>query len=158
MHSTCTWSHIAGAYTLSFFKIRGRTVQPCLSHFGLTLDSPTIMSKGCTLLPDILLYFSSAQRLKIWIKCTSFNTEQLVGVVFAVHGALHHRGKQCPCLANLPLFTHWFSSICCRGEDLWCGRCSPGLKIFIGFPIWGRTTIHIIEDQGLVSGTATKRS
>ena len=36
VHSRCISSHMAGAYTLSFFKIRGRTVQPRLSRFGLS--------------------------------------------------------------------------------------------------------------------------
>ena len=36
VHSRCTTSHMAGAYTLSFFEIRGRTVQPRLSRFGLS--------------------------------------------------------------------------------------------------------------------------
>ena len=36
VHSRCTTSHMAGAYTLSFFEIRGGTVQPRLSRFGLS--------------------------------------------------------------------------------------------------------------------------
>ena len=36
VHSRCTTSHMAGAYTLSFFEIRGRTVQPRPSRFGLS--------------------------------------------------------------------------------------------------------------------------
>ena len=36
VHSRCITSHMAGAYTLSFFEIRGRTVQPRLSGFGLS--------------------------------------------------------------------------------------------------------------------------
>ena len=57
VHSRCITSYMAGAYTLSFFEIRGRTMQPRLSRFGLSnynvqgLYSPT----RC-----ILQYFSSA--------------------------------------------------------------------------------------------------
>ena len=57
VHSRCTTSHMAGSYTLSFFEIRGRTVQPRPSRFGLSnyniqgVHSP---ARG------ILLYFSSA--------------------------------------------------------------------------------------------------
>ena len=36
MHSRCTTSHMAHACTLIFFEIRGRTVQPRLSRFGLS--------------------------------------------------------------------------------------------------------------------------
>ena len=56
VHSRCISSHKTGAYTFSFFEMRGRSKQPRLSHFGLSnynvqgLHSPT---RG------ILLYFSS---------------------------------------------------------------------------------------------------
>ena len=36
VHSRCISSHMTGAYTLSFFEIRGGTVQPRLSRFGLS--------------------------------------------------------------------------------------------------------------------------
>ena len=36
VHSKCTASHMAGAYTHSFVEIRGRTVQPRLSRLGLS--------------------------------------------------------------------------------------------------------------------------
>ena len=54
VHSRCTTSHMAGAYTLSFFEIRGRTVQPV----WVALDSPTKTFKGCILQPDVLCYIS----------------------------------------------------------------------------------------------------
>ena len=50
-------SHMAGAYTLSFFKIKGGTLQPCLGPFGpaLALDSSTTKFKGFFSNP---MYFS----------------------------------------------------------------------------------------------------
>ena len=86
VHTRCISLHMTGAYTLSFFEIRGRIVQPRLSQFGLSkynvqgLYSPT----RC-----ILLYFSRAQWPKIWIKCTTCRC-------CVWQSALHHRGKQCP--------------------------------------------------------------
>ena len=79
-HSRCISSHMAGAYTLSFFKIRGKLVEPV----WVALDSPTKTFKGCILQPN-----SRAQWLKIWAKCTTYKR-------CVLHSALHHRGKQCP--------------------------------------------------------------
>ena len=113
----------------------------------VALDSPTITFKGCIL--DVFCYISPVRR--DW-KFESFL--QFVDVLF---GSLLCTTEASNVRANLPLFTHWFCSICCRGEDRWWGRCS--LDIFFEFCIWGQTTIHeIIEDHGSVSGTATERS
>ena len=82
VHSRCISSHKTGAYTLSFFEIRGSTVQPRLSRSGLSnyniqgVHSP---ARG------ILLYFSSLP----WPESV-----QLVGFVFRTNSqsALHHSG------------------------------------------------------------------
>ena len=131
-----------------FFRDKGDSpvggpcnLQPRLSRFGLSninvqgLYSPTRY---------ILLYFSSAQWPKIWIKSTTCRR-------CVWQSALHHRGKQCPgessiipTLIQLHLLQGRRPMM--RKMFLWYFRC-----------IWGRTTIHeIIEDQGSVSGTALK--
>ena len=54
LHSRCIFSHMAGAYTLSFFEILARNVQLRLSCFGLSNYNVQGLYSGC-----ILLYFSS---------------------------------------------------------------------------------------------------
>ena len=55
VHSRCIYSHKADAYTLSFFKIRARTMQPHLSRFGLSNNSVQGFHSPTR---GILLYFS----------------------------------------------------------------------------------------------------
>ena len=136
VHSRCISSHMAGAYTHFFFRDKGGTVQPPLSRLGLSnvqgLYSPTRLE-------NTIGYFSSAQWPKIELSV------QLVGVVFCSLPCTTEASKV---QGNLLLFPHWYSSICCRGEDRWWGRCC--LYIFVGFRIWGCTTIHeiITEMEG----------
>ena len=119
VHSTCISSHVVSVNTLSFSKITARSVQ----HIWVALDFPTKMFTGCWMYFAIFLQ---------WLVTEKFESKvQLVGFVF---GILLCTTEASNVQANLPLFPHWFGSICRSENRLW-GRWS--LDIFDGFCIWG---------------------
>ena len=144
------WLLLAGAYTLCFFEIRGRTVQPS----RVALDSPTTTFKGCILLPGVFCYISpehSDQKFE--------SSVQLAGFVF---GSLHHRGKlyqgessTVSTLINLHLLQ--------GRRPIMRMMVPPSFRLSTNLRSnWGCTTIYkTIDDQRSVSqrlrGTATKR-
>ena len=110
VHSRCTTSYMAGAYTLSFFEIRRRTVQRYCNPVWVSLNSPLNQNIQGLYSPArcSLLYFSSAPWLKIWIKCSTCRL-----CVWQAACTTEASNVQ----ANLPLFLLWLSYVCCRGED-----------------------------------------